>query len=355
VKVKKLGLEDVKSVQWDDNKKILKLVNQKLLPFEFSFVEISTVKEVSAAIRDMTVRGAPAIGVTAGYGIVLALKELENVEESKKEKLLHKSLELLLASRPTAVDLYNFSMEAYNKALETGFSFEETLNFIENLTNKMIEECKEIGQQGASLIEEGDTILTHCNAGPLATVDYGTALAPLFVAKRQGKEFSVLVDETRPRLQGAKITAWELEQEDIKHNIIPDSAASFFMSKKKVNKVILGCDRCLLDGSVTNKIGTLSLAINAKYHNVPFYSAFPWSTIDSSSKTLEDYEIEFRGEDEVKYIKGLEGKVLIANPSSHALNPAFDITPPELLTGYITARGVLSNKELFVEIKKDKK
>ncbi|MCE7742887.1 MAG: S-methyl-5-thioribose-1-phosphate isomerase [Candidatus Heimdallarchaeota archaeon] len=351
MKIKELGLEEVRSVDWNYDKECIQLIDQRLIPFDFQINDYITVTELCKAIKTMVVRGAPAIGSAAAYGIALAVKEIENVESCNKKEELEKKMDLLLATRPTAVDLANFVFKTYTVAIESNYSFEETLLQATRLTTQMIEECKLIGTNGLEIIEEGDTILTHCNAGPLATVDHGTALAPIIQAHRNGIEVKVFVDETRPRLQGARITAWELEQEGIEHEIIADSVAAFLMSEEKINKVILGADRCLLDGTVSNKIGTYSIAVNAKYHDVPFYSSFPWSTIDQESNTAEDFKIELRPEEEVKYIKNKEGEVLIANPKSKAFNPAFDITPPKLITGYITAKGVLTTQELVQKIK----
>ncbi len=355
MKIKQLGLEDVRSVEWIDESNSLQLIDQRHIPFRISFIQMNNVEEVCKSIKEMVVRGAPAIGATAAFGIVIGVKEIEDLAENEKKEKLNQSLKDLLATRPTAVDLGNFALEAYNTALKSNFSFEKTLQKAKDLANHMVDECKTIGMKGADLIADGDTVLTHCNAGPLATVDYGTALAPIFIAHEQGKNVNVIVDETRPRLQGAKITAWELEQEGIEHKIIPDSAAAFLMSKRKVNKVILGADRCLKDGTISNKIGTLSLAIAASYHDIPFYSAFPWSTIDKDSESIESFDIEYRNEDEVKYVTSFEEKILIANQNSEALNPAFDITPSELITGYITAKGVLTSNQLKEEIIKKEK
>lgn len=341
-----MGLENIRSVEWDHESQSIRMIDQRLIPFKISFLQLNTVDEVCEAITEMAVRGAPAIGATAAYGVVIAIKEIENLDNCDKKVKLDGMFEQLLTTRPTAIDLANFASLAYQTAIESNFSLEETLLKAENLADEMVKECIQIGINGAELINDGDTILTHCNAGPMATIDHGTALAPIFKAKEQGKEVKVLVDETRPRLQGAKITAWELEQEGIEHHIIADSAASFLMSKGQVNCVILGADRCLKDGTVSNKIGTLSLAVNAKYFGVPFYSAFPWSTLDKESKSMEEFEIEYRNEDEVKYITSSEDKILIANPTSKALNPAFDITPAELITGYITPDGILNKEDL---------
>lgn len=355
MKIKQLGLEDVRSVEWIDDSNCLQLIDQRHIPFRISFTQINKVEQVCKSIKEMVVRGAPAIGATAAFGIAIGVKEIKKLAEKEKKEKLEQSLNNLLVTRPTAVDLGNFALEAYKTALESDFSFEKTLQKAKDLANLMVDECKTIGLKGAELISEGDTILTHCNAGPLATVDYGTALAPIFIAHDKGKKVNVLVDETRPRLQGAKITAWELEQEGIEHKIIPDSAAAFLMSKGKVDKVILGADRCLKDGTISNKIGTFSLAITANYHDIPFYSAFPWSTVDKDSENIESFDIEYRNENEVKYVTSFDEKILIANQNSEALNPAFDITPPELITGYLTAKGVLNREQLKEEIAKKEK
>ena len=347
MKIKELGSKDIRSVDWCFEKDCIQLIDQRLIPFEFKINRYTTVESVCDAIKTMVVRGAPAIGATAAYGIALAVKEVEDLDKSKKKAELDKKRDQLLATRPTAIDLANFVNETYHVAVEGEFSFEETLLQARRLTNEMLKECKSIGNKGLSIIKEGDTILTHCNAGPLATVDHGTALAPIILAHRNGIDLKVFVDETRPRLQGARITAWELEQEGIEHEIIADSVAAYLMSKGEISKVILGADRCLQDGSISNKIGTYSLAVNAYYHKVPFYSSFPWSTIDKESSSMDDFKIELRSEEEVKLIR----EIPIANPSSKAFNPAFDITPAKLITGYITSKGVLSKEELKQEIK----
>ncbi len=355
MKIKSLGLEDVRSVEWNYDTHALQLIDQRLIPFRISFVQLSSVNEICSAIKEMVVRGAPAIGATAAFGIVQAIKEIENESSNKKKEKLDEKLEQLLKTRPTAIDLKNFALETYETAVEADFSQEATLKKAQELADKMVEECRLIGKHGAELIEDGDTILTHCNAGPMATIDVGTALAPLFEAKKDGKDITVIVDETRPRLQGAKITAWELDQENIEHKIIPDSAAAFLMSKEKIDKVILGADRCLKDGTISNKIGTLSVAISANHYDIPFYSTFPWSTIDFHSESANDFNIEYRDEKEIKYVTSFEEEMLIANPNSNALNPAFDITPPELITGYITSKGVLTTENLIQEIKEKTK
>lgn len=352
MKIKSLGLENVKSVEWDYEKECLTLIDQRLIPFEIKFNNYTTVEDICEAIKTMVVRGAPAIGATAAYATALAVKEIEAIPLCDKKVKLEEKLEMIQVTRPTAVDLNNYSFLVYQAALETNFSIEESFLAARRLSNVILEECKLISEKGAEIINDGDTILTHCNAGPLATVDYGTALGTIIYAHNQGKEIHVIVDETRPRLQGAKITGWELEQEGISHQIIADSVAAFLMSKEEINKVILGADRCMKDGTISNKIGTYSTAISANYHNIPFYSAFPWSTIDTESESIDDFKIELRDPNEVKYIKGQKEDVLITNPGSDALNPAFDITPPKLITGYLTPKGFLNQEELIIEINK---
>ena len=352
MKIKSLGLDNVKSVEWNHDKETLTLIDQRLIPFDIKFNEYTNVIDICDAIRTMVVRGAPAIGATAAYATAFAVKEIKDVPTCDKKSKLEEKLEKIQRTRPTAIDLNNFSFQVYQTALESNFSFEESLQTADKLSNQMLEECRLIGEKGIKIIKDGDNILTHCNAGPLATMDFGTALGPIIKAHNLGKNIHVFVDETRPRLQGAKITAWELEQEGISHQIISEGAAAYLMKMEKIDKVILGADRCLKDGTISNKIGTYTQAIAAHYHKIPFYSSFPWSTIDLESKTIEDFRIEFRDEEEIKYISSQDGKHLIANPTSKALNPAFDITPPELITGYLTPDGCLSVIELVKRIEK---
>jgi methylthioribose-1-phosphate isomerase len=347
VKIKSLNLDNVKSVDWDFEEEHLTLIDQRLIPFEIKFNNYTSVEEICEAITTMVVRGAPAIGVTAAYATALAVKEIEDIPLCDKKVKLEEKLDLIQATRPTAVDLNNYSFLVYQSAIETDFSVEESFLAARRLRNLVLEECRLISEKGSEVINDGDTILTHCNAGPLATVDYGTALGTIINAHNQGKEVHVIVDETRPRLQGAKITGWELEQEGISHQIISDSVAAYLMSKGEIDRVILGADRCLKDGTISNKIGTYSVAIAAKYHNVPFYSSFPCSTVDKESASIDEFKIELRDPNEVKYVKGQKDEILVANPGSEALNPAFDITPPELITGYLTPKGLLNQEELI--------
>ena len=230
----------------------------------------------------------------------------------------------------------------------------QALEEANRLVEDMIKECEQIGIVGEKIIEDGDTILTHCNAGALATIDFGTALAPIRKAYEKGKSITVFVDETRPRLQGARLTAWELAEEGIKHYVIPDTATGFFMSQGEIKKIIVGADRCFQDGSIINKIGTLQVAVLANYFDIPFYTAFPSSTLDLETPINSSQVIEFRSEEEIKTIKQLDKEIIVTNPTSKVINPAFDLTPPDLITGYITPKGVLYLSELKEWIAKQK-
>lgn len=308
---------------WFENDRI-KMIDQRILPKKFEIVELRNVKEVADAIRSMIVRGAPAIGATGAYGIALAFIKKEGVRESA---------ETLRKTRPTAYDLF-YGIEHVLKATERG---EDPLKAAEEYANLSIEACKKIGEYGASLIKDGFRILTHCNAGWLACVDWGTALAPIYFAKRQGKQMFVYVDETRPRLQGAKLTSWELKNEGIDHSVIADNAAGHFMRMKEIDIVIVGADRIAKNGDFANKIGTYEKAVLAKENDIPFYVAAPRSTIDLSCDSGGEIPIEERGEEEVHYV----GKERVTPEGVEAKNPAFDVTPAKYVTGVITEMGVL--------------
>lgn len=321
---------------WFEHARV-KMIDQNKLPFAFGIREFSSYMEVAAAIRDMTVRGAPAIGAAGAYGLAMAA---QSAPEEKFRAYLRSARDELISARPTAVDL----------SIGVNSVYESTLKFIPDLVharqvallaanefaNRSAAECLELGNQGAELIKDGYRILTHCNAGALATVDHGTALAVIRQAHKQGKNIFVYVDETRPRLQGARLTAFELEQEGIPHAIITDSAAGFYFWKNEIDLVITGTDRICLNGDIANKIGTYEKAVMARVHNVPFYVAAPLSTFDFGCARGEDIPIEIRDEAEIKYI----GETCIANPGSIALNPAFDITPASYITKIITPKGI---------------
>ncbi len=325
----------------------VKMIDQNKLPLAFAIVEYAEYNQVADAIRNMTVRGAPAIGAAGAYAMALAALQ---APEGGFRAYLRTAKDMLLSTRPTAIDLNN----------GLNYVYENTLKFIpdyaharqvavlsaKEFANKSAEDCHELGKIGAELIPHGARILTHCNAGALATVDWGTALSVIRVAHKQNKDIFVYVDETRPRFQGGRLTAWELEQEGIPHAIITDSAAGFYFWKKEIDLVITGTDRVCLNGDIANKIGTYEKAILAHEHKIPFYIAAPLTTFDFSCKEGVDIPIEIRSEDEIKLINGN----MVCNPSSPALNPSFDITPAKYITGIITNKGTFKPQEAALKV-----
>ena len=306
----------MKTLEWEDNK--LKLIDQTKLPDELTYVWCEDYRDVIVAIRDMTVRGAPAIGVTAGFGMALA--DIEGVD-------LDKAAREIKAARPTAVNLF----WAVDRVLDSDDPLKEGLT----LYDEDMAINRAIGKFGAEVIEEGDTILTHCNAGALACVDYGTALGVIRAAHDQGKNINVICDETRPRGQGASLSVWEMQQENIPVKLIPDVASGFLMSQGKIDKVVIGADR-IAKGGVVNKVGSFMVALAAKHHDIPFYVAAPYSTFDNEIN-IYDTVIEERDGDEVRYYGGAR----ICPKGTEVINPAFDITPKELITGIITEKGII--------------
>ncbi len=317
------GKSDIRAL-WME-KGVVKAIDQRLLPGSLKIVTIRTVAEMANAISDMTIRGAPSIGAAGAYGMALAWIRKEN---------LTKASITLVKTRPTAHDL------SYGVNMMLSKCDEDLVEVAEAYADDIVEKCRKIGENGAKLIKDGYRILTHCNAGALATVDFGTALAPMRVAHRQGKSIFVYVDETRPRLQGAKLTAWELGNEGIDYAIISDNAAGHFM-KSSVDLVIVGADRIAKNGDFANKIGTYSKAVLAKENWVPFYVAAPISTFDPKIKTGKEIVIEERSEEEVLQV----GNCRIAPKDSRALNPAFDVTPARYVKGFITEKGILKPGE----------
>ena len=309
---------EYRSVWFEDGK--LYLIDQRKLPFSFEIFIAKNVEEVAFAIREMVVRGAPAIGATAAYGVVLA-----------KEGKIDEAIDKLKNTRPTAHDLF-YALDYMKKEIDNG---KDALNAANRYAEDIIERCRKIGEHGKSLIKDGTKILTHCNAGALATIDYGTALAPIRLAHAEGKDIFVYVDETRPRLQG-RLTAWELEQEGISYVLIADNAAGYFMKKGNVDMVIVGADRIARNGDVANKIGTYEKAVVAKENGIPFYVAAPVSTFDSSIETGGDIVIEERNEREVKE----KNNCRLIPEWVKVKNPAFDVTPRAYITGYITEGGI---------------
>ena len=331
---------DYRSVWWEHGR--LRLIDQNKLPFEFSVREFTDHFQVADAIRDMTVRGAPAIGAAGAYGLALAA---QHAPDDKFRSALRQARDLLIGTRPTAVDLLNGVNYVYEQTLKfiphIAHARQVAVSAAEEFANRSAEDCRQLGIAGNEIIPENARILTHCNAGALATVDWGTALAAIRVAHRKGKNVFVYVSETRPRFQGARLTAWELEQEGIPHAIIADSATGYYFWKKEIDVVITGADRVCLNGDIANKIGTYDKAVLARAHGIPFYISAPLSTFDFACSRGTDIPIEFRADEELKEVNGF----VTANPNSGVLNPSFDITPAELITGIITRHGVFPPDE----------
>ncbi len=308
---------------WYENG-IVRMIDQRKLPVSMEIFDAKNANDIAYSIKDMVVRGAPAIGVTAAYGLAMSKIQGENMEDIEK---------LLASTRPTAFDLF--------KAISFMKRENFELNAAERYANEISGRCKKIGEYGNALIKDGSRLLTHCNAGALAVLDWGTALAPMRVAKESGKNIFVYVDETRPRLQGARLTAWELGQEGIDHAIIADNAAGFYMNRGEVDLAIVGADRICSNGDFANKIGTYEKAVLAKENNIPFYVAAPASTFDFKIKSGAEIPIEERGEDEVLEINGVRH----SPQTSRAKNPAFDVTPAKYVTRYITEYGIFRSDE----------
>jgi len=343
----------------ENDNKVIQIIDQRNLPHEFIIEDLTSVNEVARAIKDMHVRGAGLIGATAGYGMYLAA--LEAADKSSFDSSLADSANMLKSTRPTAVNLA-WAVERQLARIAEGETIAEK-NMIALLTATEIADedadyCKRLGEHGVKIIEEisrkkdGDTVnlLTHCNAGWLAFVDYGSATAPIYAAFDKGINIHVWVDETRPRNQGARLTAWELGQHGVPHTVIPDNVGGHLMQHGLVDLVITGTDRTTYTGDVANKIGTYLKALAAKDNEVPFYVALPSSTFDwETSDGVADIPIEERGEEEVKYIQGMTSsgmrKVLLTPESSPATNYAFDVTPRRLITGLITERGICAAHE----------
>lgn len=331
----------IRTIQWIDN--VSRMVDQTKFPEEYVYVDIKTGDDMYDAIKTMIVRGAPAIGIAGAHGVVLYAQELakENlsIDEFKKQ-LLEKST-YLASSRPTAVNLM-WAVEQQKELIKNSTSDISTL--VDELTvqaikmeNEDIEINKSIGRYGATVVPKGATILTHCNAGALATVGYGTALGVVRSAYANDNTIQVFADETRPRQQGARITTLELTMDGIPTTLITDGMCSYFMSKGMIDMVVVGADRIAANGDTANKIGTYTVAIAAKYHNIPFYIAAPLSTIDTSIKSGKEIPIEERSHEEVTHINGKP----ICAEGVNIINPGFDVTPNELITGIITEVGIL--------------
>ena len=331
----------IKTIEWVDNHS--KMVDQTLLPYEFKYVNITGGQEMFDAIKTMIVRGAPAIGVAGAHGVVLYAQEFakENLSRDEFVKKLLEKADYMVTSRPTAVNLM-WAVEKQKEVIKNSKSgihgiVEELKQNAIRLEDEDIAINKKIGDFGAEVVPSGATILTHCNAGALATVAYGTALGVVRSAFANDPTIQVFADETRPRQQGARITTFELTMDGIPTTLITDGMCSYFMKKGMIDMVVVGADRIAANGDTANKIGTYTVAIAAKYHSVPFYIAAPLSTIDTSIKTGDEIVIEERSHEEVTYING---KIICA-PDVNVINPGFDVTPHELITGIITEKGIL--------------
>ena len=331
----------IKTVFWKKNAVVL--IDQNALPLVERQVVCSDYRQVIAAIRDLTVRGAPAIGVAAAMGAALGALAFASEPIEKFKKKFNAICDEIAAARPTARNLF-WAMERMKKHLD-----EVVRSGKRNPARELVREAKricaediavnrEMGRRGAALFSDGDHVLTHCNAGALATAGYGTALGVLRAAAAEGKKLHVYVDETRPVLQGARLTAWEMKKEKIPATLICDNMAGSLMRQGKINKVIVGADRIAANGDAANKIGTYPLAVLARAHRIPFYIAAPVSTFDFSIKTGEDIPIEERQADEVTTFRGAQA----APKGMKVYNPAFDVTPARLITAMITERGVLT-------------
>lgn len=338
-----------RTVTYDPKRNQVRLIDQRLLPHTFQIHTCSDFRATALAIQNMTVRGAGAIGATAAYGFAQGIQSFESRDLDLFEAHVNHVFETLATARPTAVDPVN-AMQRIQHALISGKTVTDkkviARKEAERFAGENIAECQRIGAVGRNLIREGMRVLTHCNAGWLAFVDYGTATAPLYAAQADGVSFHVYCDETRPRCQGASLTAWELYQQGVSHEIIADNAAGHLMQRGEIDLVLVGSDRVPgRTGAVANKIGTYTKAVLARRHNIPFYVAIPHSTLDWEITDFRDIPIEERSPDEVLGAWGVDdqgkhNRVRIANPGSSARNPGFDVTPPELITGIITPDGI---------------
>ncbi|WPX10060.1 S-methyl-5-thioribose-1-phosphate isomerase [Anaerocellum danielii] len=316
------------------------VLDQRKLPFEKEYFVCSTYQDVYIAIKDMIIRGAPLIGIVAAYGVVLGFKEI--IEKNMDLTKIYEIINYLANSRPTAVNLF-WALERMKKIFKEArnLSQSQIYSLLLDEARKIEEEDKninkKIGENGNTLIKEGANILTHCNAGALATGGYGTALGVIREAHFTGKNIHVYVDETRPYLQGARLTAFELSEDGIPNTVICDNMAGYLMKLGKIDCVIVGADRIALNGDTANKIGTYSLSVLAKHHGIPFYIAAPVSTIDFNIKSGSEIPIEERSEDEIRFFNGKK----IVPDESKVFNPAFDVTPAENITAIITEKGVI--------------
>ena len=328
---------------WMDGDSVF-FIEQNLLPFQFIIKEARNYEQSCHAIRSMMVRGAGAIGAIAGFAMAQAVQAAP--ENNFRQYILQAKKEIE-STRPTARNLFHATQIVFQAAQISRMAATAAA---QEIANRDASDSQRIGEFGNALIHDGMSIETHCNAGWLAFVDFGTALSPVYAAQKAGKNVFVYADETRPRSQGARLTAWELNQAGIPHAIIPDNAGAWLMSLGKIDMVIVGADRIAINGDTANKIGTLEKAIAAREYGIPFYVAAPSSTFDAACPNGSGIPIEERSEDEVLYMEGLDSsgnlqKIRVCSPGSHAVNPSFDVTPAKYIKGIITENGIIPPNE----------
>ena len=328
----------MEAIEWLGNR--VRILDQTKLPREEVYLELNHYQDIASAITELKIRGAPAIGVAGGYGVALGALEIETKSRDEFLGKLGDVIQAIAATRPTARNLFR-AIDRMEQVATVGEGIDQTKRALIDQAVKIHSEevaaTKKLSQLGAELVQDGFTILTHCNAGPLATTGYGTALGVIKWAHEQGKKMKVLATETRPLLQGARITTWELKRADIPVTLITDSMAGYFISRGEIDCVIVGADRIAANGDTANKIGTYSLAVLAKENGIPFYVAAPTTSIDSSLASGEKIPIEQRSPQEVTHIQG----VSIAPEGINVANPAFDVTPHRYITAIITERGII--------------
>lgn len=341
-------MKQLRTIEWIPRHKgrllpgIIKMIDQTSLPLELKYIKTDSVREVWHAIKTLQIRGAPAIGIAAAMGVALAAQNSRAAKTAELIKEINKAADYLATSRPTAVNLF-WALDRMRRTATSHSNLDPKdlrLTLIEESMKIRDEDaamCRAIGKNGASLLKNGSTVLTHCNAGGLATAEFGTALAPIYIAKEQGKKISVYADETRPLLQGARLTAWELMQAGINVTLICDDMAGHVMKEGRIDAVMVGADRIAANGDSANKIGTFSVAVLARYHKIPFYVLAPSSTFDLKTPTGNKIPIEERGAEEVT--EGFGKRT--APHKIKVYSPAFDVTPAELISGIVCEKGII--------------
>ena len=330
-------MSEISPIRWKGSH--LELLDQRLLPQQVIWIQLETVSAVAEAITDMVVRGAPAIGVTAAYGVVLSARHHMQLSPDNWRDGFDQDMQMLASARPTAVNL-GWAIDRMVELVNQGADLDALEAAAIKIHEDDVAACKAMGDFGASMIQDKTSIITHCNAGALATAGYGTALGVIRSVNRDGHLLMSYADETRPWLQGARLTAWELAQDNVPVTLISDSAASYLMKNKQIGWVVVGSDRIAANGDVANKIGTYQLAISARYHGVKFMVAAPTSTIDMNANTGDDIPIEERSQDEVLSVFGT--RIAADVP---AWNPAFDVTPASLVDVIVTEKGVIESPD----------